>query len=49
LILQLVMIYLLPAFWGINGLWAAVIAVEGVGDPLPLFFFVKNGKRYGYL
>ncbi len=48
LILELIMIYLLPFFFGVDGLWEVVIAVESIGLLLTIFFLFKNGKRYGY-
>lgn len=48
LILQMIMIFLLPALFDTDGLWSAVIAVEAVSLILTLSFFRANGKRYGY-
>ena len=49
LVLELVMIYLLPFYWGIDGLWAVVIAVEGLAMVLTVFFIGANRRKYGYL
>lgn len=48
LVIELIMIYLLPVFLGVDGLWAVVIAVECLAAVLTLTFILKNGKRYGY-
>lgn len=48
LVLQIIMIYLLPVLFGIDGLWAVVIAVEGIGMVLTVFFILTNRRRYGY-
>lgn len=48
LVLQLIMIYLLPVLIGVDGLWAAVVAVEAAGLILTLSFMLSLGKRYGY-
>jgi len=48
LVLQLIMIFLLPALLGADGLWFVVVAVEGVGVLLTFFFLLRLGKRYGY-
>lgn len=47
-VLELIMIYVLPLFLGVDGLWAVVIAVEGVGLIMTTVFLMKYGKRYGY-
>lgn len=49
LVLQIIMIYLLPALFGINGLWTVVIAVEGIGLLIAIYFIMKNRERYGYM
>lgn len=48
LVLELIMMYLLPVLWGIDGLWSVVIAVEGMGFILTVFFLKKYSKQYGY-
>lgn len=48
LILQIIMIYLLPSWFGLNGIWAVVIAVEGIGLIISLFFIIRNRKKYNY-
>lgn len=49
LVFELIMIYLLPAIFGVNGLWAVVIAVEGLGLVLSFWFLIRYGKKYGYM
>ena len=48
LVLQIIMIYLLPALFGVDGLWAVVIAVEGIGVIISSFFVLRNRSKYGY-
>lgn len=48
LVLELIMIFLLPALLGVDGLWCVVIAVEGVGMLLTAFYLIRCGRRYGY-
>lgn len=48
LVVELIMIYLLPYLFGVDGLWAVVIAVEGVAVILTITFLKLKGKQYGY-
>lgn len=48
LILQIIMIYLLPTVFGVNGLWLVVIAVEGISVIISTFFVLRNRRKYGY-
>ena len=49
LILQLIMIYVLPALLDVDGLWAVVIAVEGMSMSVTVYYILKNRKNYGYM
>lgn len=49
LILQLIMIYVLPALLDVDGLWAVVIAVEGMSMIVTVYYILKNRKNYGYM
>ncbi|MGN0401109.1 MAG: MATE family efflux transporter, partial [Acetatifactor sp.] len=49
LILQLLMIYLLPMLLDVDGLWAVVIAVEGISLIVTVYYIMKNRKHYGYI
>lgn len=49
LILQLIMIYLLPMLLDVDGLWAVVIAVEGISLIVTFYYILKNRKNYGYM
>ncbi|MGN0742515.1 MAG: MATE family efflux transporter, partial [Candidatus Fimadaptatus sp.] len=46
---QLVMIYLLPAILGVDGLWAVVIAVEAISLAVTAYYILKNRNVYGYM
>ena len=48
LILQIIMIFLLPVFLDIDGLWTAAIGVESFALIMTFFFLIRNGKKYGY-
>ncbi len=49
LILQLIMIYIMPMILGVDGLWAVVIAVEGISLIVTVYYILKNRKNYGYM
>ena len=49
LILQLIMIYVMPILFDVDGLWAVVIAVEGVSLIVTVYYILKNRKKYGYM
>lgn len=49
LVFQVIMIFLLPSFWGIDGLWLAVTAAEILSLLVSLTCYLKNNKKYGYL
>lgn len=48
LILQLVSIYVLPFFFGADGLWCTVIATDGICLILTVIMWVKYRKVYHY-
>jgi len=48
LVLELIMIYTLPALLGIDGLWTVDLAVDGLSFLLTLFYLRKYGSVYGY-
>ena len=48
LVFQVVMIYLLPAIWGINGIWLAVVFAEILSLIVSVTFLAKNKKKYQY-
>ena len=48
LVFQAIMIFLLPAILGINGIWLAVVAAELLSLIVSTMCFSINNKRYGY-
>ncbi len=48
-IFEVSMIFLLPIFFGLNGIWLSVVVAEFLSLLLSLFFMIKNGKKYGYV
>ena len=48
LVFQVIMIFLLPLIWGINGIWLAVTIAELLSLFVCIMFLVKNKKKYKY-
>lgn len=42
------MVLLLPLFWGLDGIWWAVVAAEGLAVLVSLAFLISQCKRYHY-
>ncbi|MCH5159626.1 MAG: MATE family efflux transporter [Clostridiales bacterium] len=49
LVFQIVCIYVLPIFFGLDGIWLATPVAEFLSVVLCLVMFVVNNKRYGYV
>ncbi len=47
-IFQIAMIYILPTFMGINGIWLAVVVAEMLALVVSILFFIFNRKKYDY-
>ena len=48
LLFQVVMIFLLPLFLGLEGIWLAIVAAEIMALMVSVFCFKKFGKKYHY-
>ncbi|MEY8518877.1 MATE family efflux transporter [Lachnospiraceae bacterium 29-84] len=48
LVFQVVMVFLLPYFWGIDGIWLAIVAAEFLALCCTVGFLLRNRKRYHY-
>ena len=48
LLFQVVCIWVLPLLWGLNGIWLATVAAEGLSLAVTLFFFFTRRSQYGY-
>ena len=48
LVFQVIMIYLLPVIWGINGIWLAVAFAEILSLFVSIIFLAKNREKYQY-
>ena len=42
------MILILPAIWGLNGIWLAVVAAELLALVVSIVFLIMNKKKYQY-
>ena len=49
LLFQVVMIFLLPALLGLEGIWLAIVAAEFMALAVSVFCFKKFGKKYHYI
>lgn len=49
LLFQVVMIFLLPVLFGLEGIWLAIVAAEVMALVVSLFCFKKFGKKYHYI
>lgn len=49
LVLQTAAILILPSIWGINGIWLAIVAAEGLTILVTVTLLIKNRKTYHYI
>ncbi len=49
LVFQVVMIYILPVFWGLDGIWLAVVFAEILSLAVSVSCFIANRKKYNYI
>lgn len=48
LVFQIIMIFVLPLIWGLNGIWLAVVFAEILSLVVSIMFLVMNRKKYQY-
>lgn len=48
LVLQVAAILILPVFWGINGIWLAIVVAEGLTLIVTSILLIRYRKRYQY-
>ncbi len=48
LIFEIIAVLVLPVFFGIYGIWSAVVTTEVLSVTLTVFFFIRNRKKYRY-
>ncbi len=49
LVFQVLMIFLLPMFLGVNGIWSSVVVAEILSIIVVIFLIIKNKSKYGYI
>lgn len=49
LVFQIAMIFILPAIWGLNGVWLAVVVAEVLALVVGVIFLIKNRTKYEYI
>ncbi len=49
LLFQIVMVLVIPAVFGLDGIWVSIIFAELLALIVTLFFFFRNRSRYGYI
>lgn len=49
LVFQIVMIFLLPVLWGLEGIWLAIVAAELLALFVSAFCLIKFRKKYHYV
>jgi putative MATE family efflux protein len=48
-VFQIIMVLILPAVWGIKGIWSAVVVAESLSLVISAAALIKNGKKYQYI
>ena len=48
LVFQIAAVLLLPAIWGIDGIWISVVAAEAMAVIITVIFLVIKRKKYNY-
>ena len=49
LIIQVAAIKIFPVLWGVDGIWLAIVAAEGVTLAVSAVLFAANRKKYNYI
>ncbi len=49
LLFQIAMIFILPALFGLNGIWLAVVVAELLSLIVSIAFLIANRKKYNYI
>ncbi len=49
LVFQIACIFVLPIFWGLNGIWLATVVAEALTFVLTIILFAANNRKYGYV
>ena len=49
MLFQVATILIMPLFWGLNGIWFAIVAAEALALALTVIAFAVNRKKYQYI
>ena len=49
LVFQIAAVFILPVFWGIDGIWMSIVAAEFMAVVITVFFILKMRNKYHYL
>lgn len=49
LLFQIIMVLVIPAIFGLNGIWVSIIFAELLALFVTLFFIFRNKSKYGYM
>ena len=49
LVFQMVLILILPLFWGVDGVWLSMLIAEALAFATTVIFVIVNRKKYGYI
>lgn len=49
LVFQIIMIFVLPLIWGLNGIWFSVVAAEALSLIVSVLLLIVNRKKYQYI
>lgn len=47
-IFEMIMVLILPAVLGLNGIWLSIVAAEALALSISITLLIKNGRKYGY-
>ena len=48
LVFQIIAVLVFPIYWGLDGIWASVVAAEALAVAVNLIFLAANKKKYNY-
>ncbi len=48
LVFQIIAVLVFPIYWGLDGIWASVVAAEALAVAVNLIFLATNKKKYNY-
>ena len=49
LLFQVIMVLVIPEFFGLDGIWCSIIFAEVLSVMVTTFFIFRNRKKYGYI